>query len=108
MRKKHYAFVFCSFVYFFTFSETPEREENEYTSNKYTETADEFGISTADIERSKADYKCTFCFFNSFLFKATDRYEDIFLVCFCCLFVFSLVFLLAIRFNAAGYRKPTE
>lgn len=63
MRKKHYAFVFCSFMYFFTFSETPEREENEYTSNKYTETADEFGISTADIERSKADYKCTFCFF---------------------------------------------
>lgn len=58
MRKKHYAFVFCSFVYFFTFSETPEREANEYT-----ETADEFGISTADIERSKADYKCTFCFF---------------------------------------------
>lgn len=51
-----------------------------------------------------------FVFFYSFLFKATDRYEDIFLVCFCCccLFVFSLVFLLAIRFNAAGYRKPTE
>lgn len=63
MRKKHYAFVFCSFVYFFTFSETLEREENDYTSNKYTETAEEFGISTADIERSKADYKCTFCFF---------------------------------------------
>lgn len=46
--------------------------------------------------------------FFFFFIKATDRYEDIFLVCFCCLFVFSLVFLLAIRFNAAGYRKPTE
>lgn len=46
----------------FHFSETPEREENDYTSTKQTETAELFDISPADIERSKADYKCTLFF----------------------------------------------
>lgn len=58
------AFVFCSFVFCFTFSETPKREENDYTSTKQTETAEQFGIS--DLSDLKQIPNVRFGFFLFF------------------------------------------